>query len=669
MNTQSFVAISGLNFPFRSRQYFMSMVKDYVEAKNAMAVIVAGHVLAGRELLDDLKLRLKSEKDKTKHQKINVEFIHEMAEALNEFLPHINKANYHIVVAKKIYDFPIGVTILERLAKMRNDIRLFDDPETKIPIQLDAFGDMRVIVPRKTPWFYENITGLMQRLVNSFAFKTNSPKPRLILVGCTGTGGVLPYYKGVYCVAVPALHKIDEQLSTENMVGCVCVKISGENENFKFETETLDFRTAMFNEKVLALPDGLSRCHTQVIEALLPSSASLKTVEFRLNKTVRKPWANDKVQKVLDELKDKKLVIFNEKGNRYAIRESLHNETHLTLNEFFKNSKKIRLVVKSCWHVGSLKTLYFTVMEREPLLAIDADATIINGDIQQGISHNYEYNGELNPLMNGIDKHELGAARMQACINMNTFAKRYEQFKGTKLPLMELVDKCLILFGYNIGNHDEPRFSHGKNAIALQLFDTEFRKEIVSELIGFLETHGHKNIPFNEIQTMVNEKIMRIGESRTMVINGVTIGLQHPRQGGSQNMGAHIQRTTYFFDKALADWPNKEFQNIPLILVANFHSAAAIHTSQFGRTVFGVMTGAMLKDTEFEKNINKVVDHGMAKVTLVLNKDNQILSSNIIFDDEIVEADERIVFADNLSSDDVIKQTAKLNKIWKLPYR
>ena len=665
----SFVAISGINFPVKSRKYLANLVKDIVNKHDAKFIVIAGHTIDGKELEQQLKVRL-GEVPKNQREETETKFYQEMIESLDAFLPKIKDVNYHIVVAEKIYDRPIGYRILDELRKRRDDIRLSDNPETKIPVQLAGFGDMRVIVPRKQPWFYENVTGLLQRLVNGFAMRTGSGKPPLILVGCTGTGSFLPSYKSVPCIAIPALHKLDDQLSTENMVGCVVVKIAKDEDKFRISSTTYDFRTAIAAEYNLALPDGLSRRHKQVLDALKSSSASLKTIQFRLNSNARTPWDLDAVQRIVEDLQKKNVVVYYDKAHRYAIRESLHNEANLTLEQFTKDSKTLTSVVKSCWHVGALKTLYFTVLKKEPELAEDADVIVLNGDVQQGISHNYEYNGEMLATMNGPDKHQSVAATMQALILMNVFQRRWAKLASSVKDTKALLKKCLVTFVYNVGNHDESRFSHSKDAIALYIFDMKLRSEMVMLLAAFLQSENRVgDIRFDELVNLINEKVIRVGESRTVKLMDTVVGLKHPRQGNTQNKGARIQQTASFFEKALAYYPDKDLRELCLVLVANFHEASSIHTSHFGKTILGVMTAAMLSDAEFENNINKAVEHGMVKVSVQLNKQGQLLSDTIEFFDDIVPEDAKFVFADSMTTAMVLERCKKVDELTRLPWR
>jgi len=707
-NAVSFVAISGVNFPVRSRKYLMNLVKEIAESHNAKFIVVAGHLLAGKDLMAQLKenqqRRIKEmreeykgmDKDKRPKGGIDVkkekqfvedDIVLEMSGALDDFLPKVKNANYHIVAAEKIYDRPLGCRILDELRKRRDDVRIaskmdkpiggmWHDPETKIPVQIAGFGEMRVLVPRKQPWFYDNITGLTQRLINSFCAHTFSPPPPLILVGCTGTGAFLPKYRGVPAIAVPALHKLDEQQSTENMVGCTVVTIFKNGTSFRIVWKVYDFRTAVFNERDFGLPDNLSKCEERVMEVLKPGSASLSTVHFRINEEPRrKPWSANKVQKCVDGLVKRGVVVFNKKANRYAIAEDLIKKASISLKDFLKDSKTVKFVQKSCLHAGSLKTLYYTTLRDLPILAKDADAIISNGDEIQGVSHNYEYNGEMLPHMNGADKHQMLAAHMKVKSLMDIFEERWERFNRSEADAAKLVDKCLIEFDRNEGNHDENRFSgNAKHGISMPLFDEVLLRELTNRLITFLEERKRfGDLGLKRLSEIINRKIVRVAEQRVAWINGIPIGLQHPRQGKTKAKGMRIQETAGFFAQSFKDAPDERLRRIALVGVANFHEAAAIFSSFFGRTIFGVMTGAQLYTTVFEGNINKVVEYGMAKVGLELNSEDKILSAEVEYSiqspDDIDRRDQKIVFADRLDSETVLRHTLELSKLFNIPWR
>lgn len=684
----SFMCISGLNFPERNRKYLMNLAKEAAERHKVKFVVIAGHVFSGKTLEMELKSRSKTAvqivqrenkqlpaEDRMKIDDVKTaetkSFIEEMVGSFNEFLPEIKGVNYHIVVAEKIYDRPIGREILEKLSAMREDVRVFDDPETKVPVNMPGFGDMRVIVPRKQPWFYDNVTGLMQRLINSFSTRTFSPAPSLIMVGCTGTGAYIPEYRSnVPCIAIPTLHKLDEQISTENMVGCVVVTITlREDHKFDIVPTWYDFRTAVFSERSYGLPEGLSYRHRAIFETLQPSSASLKTVHFRLKQEVKKLWSIEKTEEYLNQLRSNRLVTFNKEQNRYAISESLVRQANLSLDEFLKDSKTITTVDKSCWHVGSLKTLYFTILRDEPKVAEDADAIISNGDVTQGISHNYEYNGELLPNMNGPDKHEILAGLIQAKILADIFSRRWRKNEGEKLTTDERIDRSLITFIYKYGNHDEPRFSHSKNSIPLCVFDMVLRQRLTGHIAEILAKHEIKGVMPGAIEAAVDKKIVRVGESRVAKVNGVPVGVKHPYQSRTQSKGLRIQQTGSFFVESPSKWPDKSFRNISVIKVANFHEAATIFMSSFGRTIFGVMTGAQVLDTLFESNQNKVVNTGIARSTVTLNKDGLVLAASVQYFSDIADEDKKIVFADKLTLQDISELSMKLADKFNMPWR
>lgn len=675
------VVASGINFPHLSRKYLMNLLADVVHKHDADFVVVAGNMMAGRHLETELSYLITQEKDAkrgkknkfTEEDKISViqEFIQEKAEALNEFLPHLGTkdktVNYHIVLAEKIYDRPIGAEIIQKLQTMRDDIRLFNDPEAKIPINVPGLESMRVLVPRRQPWFYKIITGLMQRLIDAFISRTFSPKPSFIVVGCTGTGVTIPYYKGVPSLSVPALHKIDEQFSTENMVGCLALKVSAKNGKIHLIVRTYDWRTAIFYERKYAIAQQTSKKDRIILNALKPSTASLKTLVFRINQRNKTQLDPEKVKRLLDNLEKRKLVVFDKRGNRYGINERLIEQTKITLNDLIKKDNKlVKHLVGSCFHIGALKTLYFTLLEDLPKLAMDVDAFVLNGDILQGIAHNYEYNGELLPIAYGYDKQNILAAHLFHVVFWKVFKKRFRALEKEELAKkrpIEILKSCLLALVLNLGNHDlwEVR---SKNAIALSQFEERFKNLLLKDILAFCSQHNLQ-VKISEIGKLINEKFIRVGENGIAEVGGVRFGLKHAHKARTLSKSQRAQESTAWFEEQKL----KNVYNLPLIYVANFHEAAAVHIAFWGRTIFSVMTGAFLKDTQFEKNKDKVVDHGVAKVTVNLNKNRRIIFTEVEFDSYINPKDQEIVFANKLTTTSVLQLCLKLSKLIDLPWR
>ena len=679
----SFVAVSGINFPYRSRRYLINLVQDIAKEDKVNNFIFAGNTLDGRSLEKDLKNRIKEKKESIKKynetaprgkkiklddkekEEIRSDFIMDMALSFNDFLTQVG-INYHIVM-DEVYDRPIGMEVLRKLQDMnRDDIRLINDSEAKIPINIQGVEEMRVIVPRKKPWFYKVITGLMQRLIDSFVQRTFSPPPSLILVGCCGIGAQLPSYKGVYSFAIPTLHKINEQQSTESTVGCLSMKISKNHEG-KLSVDHkryYDFRSVIFNEREIATVNNVSNKEKRVIDALKSSSASLKTLMFRVNSNEQDFINEDDIKKMLGELEDKSIIVWDKESNRYSINESLVQKANVSLDEFLKDSKVIEHTVLSCFHVGALKSLYFTALKYLPINAVNSDALILNGDTILGLAHNTEYTGECLPIAVGYDKQEIIAAHIIHKILREIFEKRFERIRDkNNLAIPVILDKCLINLVINTGNHDLWE-NYAKSALPLSLLHSQLKSLLMKSIIDICEKNGLKLNLFM-VDGIIEEKIIGVGENNVVEINGVPIGLKHPHKARTLAKSHRIQEVAAFFSE-------QKFKNYPelsLVYVANFHEAAAVSVSIFGRTILGVMTGAYLKDTIFENHKDKVVDYGSAKVRVCFNPKKQIIYSEVDFDQRIHSFDKKIVLADKLTSKDVLKLCLRLCKIVNLPWR
>lgn len=713
------VGISGINFPVESRKYLMKLVGDVIRAHSAKFVVVAGNTINGKaleaefkaqfrfelkEAMDQYRLDKKGDPELSPFDKeafktqFERDFVRSIAQELNQFFPVLEGVNYHFVISEKVYDRPIGTRILEELRRSRDDFRLLGekrngsyDTEVKVPVNMRGFNKgIRVIVPRKAPWFYRIITSFMQTLIGRFIPRTFSGKPDLILVGCTGTAAFLPFYEGVPSISIPALHKIDEHMSTENMVGCSVIQLIAEEERTRIINRTYDFRTLISHEKDLAIPADSPRMEKRILHALLLSSASLKTLLFRIN-TLRKSKngrnhngnGNYSVKNhkpnilKAEDLKDalaslikKDLVTFSRKSNRYEIDEKHLNDLVVSLGDMLKDSTSFKEGVFSCYHGGSLKTLYHTVNHFLPPVLVDKDVVVENGDEIQGIAHNYEYNGELLPIAHGYDKQEILTGSLRAKNLLDVFKLRLKLYQDKKLSTRELLDKCLITYVFNLGNH--PSWKHyQKDALILNTFEIVLRNKLIEGIISILKGID-VSADYAIVKNTVDTKVIRLGESMMVNVHGVTLGIKHPWKGRTQSKSHRIQDVVDFFWRTFDKFAKKTAKNskgFALVNVANFHEAASVHVVKFGKTILGVMTGAYLKDTSFENHNDKVVDFGPALVHVCLNKEGLLLYSEVEFDDRIHPDDERIILADRLLHSDVLRLSSELTKIVDIPWR
>lgn len=729
----TFLGISGINFPTKKRQYLMDLLKEAAEKHNPKFIISAGNTVDGRSLEKELKGYLRFELGEQKENKrqttaeakslvkkkktlqkqnkkeaeklageidqlleetkrpdqetlkreLTDEFIDNTAYELSYFLPRIKGADYIIAVSEKVYDRPLGVRILERLTEMRNDIRLIGqqqdgsyDAEPKIPTFMKGFEEIRVIVPRHAPWFYRIITSFMQRLINAFIPRTFSPPPQLMLVGCTGTASYLPFYEGVPCISVPTLHKIEEQTSTENMVGCSVIRVTTNENGPTIVNGVYDFRPAIFNEKQFAIPKNTTRMEKSILDALMASSANLRVILFRIQNSKKRKNGNgvdeEKAKKALQKLLEAQLISYSDSSHRYAINEELIKSAKISLNSLFEGSKKVRHTLCSCFHCGCLKSLYYTALHYLPHQAVQSEVFIENGDGIQGIAHNYEYNGELLPITYGFDKQEILLAGIRARNILDIFRLKYAALKNKKIPTVDLLDACLIKYVYNLGNH--PSWKHyNKDALILYLFETKLREYLLDGLLTLGKELKINGLDYNMVKAALGEKIVRVGESKIVNLNGVVVGIKHPSKARTQSKSHRIQDVVDFtwrnfrqFAKKIA----KHSKGFALANIANFHECAAVHVVKFGRTILGIMTGAYLHDTSFESDKDKVVDWGSANVMAIISQDDRLLYSEVEFNNRIHPEDEKIVLVDRINTSDVNKLCAMLtNEVVDLQWR
>lgn len=620
------------------------------------------------------------------------EFIEQHAQELSSLFPLIPGVNYHIAIAQDVYDLQVGVDILERVRDLRDDIRLIGakqdgtyDPEPKVPSQLKGFEEIRLILPRRSPWFYRIISSFMQRLINSFIPRTFSPQPDLILIGCSGTSIYLPNYEGVPSISIPHLDKLDEQLSTENMIGVSVVKMIVEKERKRIIWKTYDFRPAIFNEREFSIPSDTSPLERAVLHALIQSPASSKTVQFRiLGQDGRGSDLDgvtpEMIKQALQNVIQRKIVVFNRKSNQYAISEKHLRGAQISLEQLFKNSKSFSQTITSCFHCGCLKTLYHTCFNYLPENALNSDVLVENGDGIQGIAHAYEYSGELLPTMMAYDKQELYLASIRRKNILDIFklrlAKCADEFQKTKSPPLEIAERCLIEYIFQTGNHPGWKYFQ-KHSLILAQFESELKAQLIDGVLTIC-AENKIDITYQQVKELVGRRVRRVGESFMIYSNGFSLGVKHPYKSRTESKSHRIQdvisftwREFFGFIRKTLKKSSKESGTRGFVVadIANFHEAAAVHVAKYGRTALGVMTGAQLKDTRFESHLDKVVDHGTANVTVVKNEDDRLLYSEVEFDDRIHPDDEKICFADTVQTEDVLDLCQMLDREAKMPWR
>ncbi len=308
-----------------------------------------------------------------------------------------------------------------------------------------------------------------------------------------------------------------------------------------------------------------------------------------------------------------------------------------------------------------------------PVRAVDCDAIVDNGDEIQGLAFTYEYDGELLPIANGFDKQEILHAALTSRNILDIFRMRLERIIDQKLSAEELIRRCLPTYFYEKGNHPEFEF-HNKLSLPLYLFETKVKEWVIRGILTILAERGI-TASFFEVEKLVLERIVRVGENNMVSLNGIWFGVKHPSKARTLSKSHRIQDVTDYLYRTFTDRTYLQFlKNLPvrfaIVLVANFHEAAAVHVTKFGKTFFGVMTGAQVKDTNFEKRQDKVVEHGFALVTVALNKEDQLIYSEVEYDDFIHPEDAKFVFADKIDTSAVNRLCAWITtELIDLPWR
>lgn len=697
----SFVAFSGVDWPVSSRPYLMHLLKEITEREKAKFVSGIGGIIAGQSVEKELRGRVVFERkqfvaDGGKSQEFDAdevrrEFVRQAAQEFSSFLPRLEGVSYHFVVAERVFDGRIGVEILKAVKGIRSDIRLLGerefgeefDPEPKIPIRTAGFEEARAIVPRKKPWSYRILTSFMQTLIDRFVRRTSSPPPNLILVGCTGTQAFLPFFKGVPGISLPALRKLEEVTSTENMVGVVVIKLVACDDRIKLVQRTYNLKPIIAREReFVASSEGSNRLERLVLHALTNSPASLNTIHFRVNEILkktrngrRKPFSQDEVHQALTALQGHGVVVYRENSNWYSIDDRKRSDIQVSLETIMKGTRVVKHLILSCVHTGALKSLYRTFRTYVPKRAAGCDAIFEVGDPTQDSAHNMEYAGEILLSMLSPDKQEIMAGALRAEIRLTVFRDRLAGFSNTKLSFQELLTRCLIPYVFTPGNHPSWK-KHRKGMLVLKDFETELKQRLVDGIITIL-TEAGREPNYSVVKRVVDETTIRVGESGIVTIGGVTVGVKHPSKARTESKSHRIQDVVEFFWRTFRDFSKRVAKQVngdfALVYLANFHEKAAVFVSLFGKVILGVMNGAYLKDTEFETSKDKVVDYGFTIVTSCINPAGELVYADVEFDNFMTPEDAKFVFANypgnRIPTSAVLALEQELNQVVDIPWR
>lgn len=631
-----FASISLVSFPFRSRKYLMDILKQLVIKEKASFIIVAGGMIAGKFLQEELKRLIKEKGLKKADQKagFTAEFIDEKIKALDKFIPRIRDINYHITLDKK-YDYSIGAQILEGLQKIRDDIRLIVGAEPKIPIEgLDGINYVRVLTPQRQLWYYKNITGAPQRIINSFLGRTFSPKPPLIIVGCTGVDSFLPFYAEIPCISLPALHKLDEQTSAENTVGITFIKMNMVDEKLRIRKKTYDLKEIIVHEREMLInSQNLSDNEKLILKNFIDMGSMSQG-------TLASKWTlgEEEFNKAFAGLNRRQFFIFDSNSNRYSLNEGKLNKVKISMDDLQSDSIIREYLVFSCPHFGALKTLYFTFLNILPkFLESDKDIAIICcGDVIQGLEHGLEYSGEVLPIAIGYDKQEILAAHVVATMLAKVFEKRLVKIDKT-LPIEQIIENCLPPFIFIPGNHDL-WVVKGKQSLPLCSFEERLKNLLMENILKILSTIDFKILSiadFKDINQFVNKKVIRVGENGVLNFKSVNIGLAHPHKARTLNMGQRLQEIINYHKAKGAD--------VSIECIGNFHEAAYLTFSKFEETIVGVMAGALVAQTDFEDKKQKKVDIGFVLERICLSQNKNLIFSEVEFISDIDPKDKDVL--------------------------
>ncbi len=671
--------VSGLNFgDDSSREFLVNLAADLGKMHKVAFGIIGGNALNGKALKEQLREYLEyrtphdtesahdEASEEEEAERTRRDFIEDRANAFANFLPSLtepsrNDVKWHIVPALT-HDRELGQAILEEVRNIRaNDTRLHEGPTPRIPTLNPRFGDFRVIVPGVALWFYETISGALQRLANAFARRTFSEEPGAMLIGCTGTGCSIPrYLTDVPTVATPTLHRIVESKSTENMVGCVIVTVREyAHGKFTISALTYDFSSILTQERQFAIPENLTGLPLRALKLFARSGMGPNVLLSKINSTRKHEMKLEKLQKALDLLMRRGLIVHHKKANFYGVSKTLLQSMRIPVETYLAGARPIKTVLQGCTHVGALKGLYHTNQTVLPQLLAAHPTLIVAGDESQGISHGFHNNGELLPGQNGYDKHQKTAAKLRAGQLISALRIRWDFADIAKLPPVDRLRMSLPRIIYRHGNHDEARFGQNQFSIPLGHFDEVLRMELLRRIANFL-TEKAASVSAQELLALIDSKIERVGERDVVEIDGIAVGVRHPYKGRTKNRSSRVQEAIIALLAQSKHWEEAKKRKLRFVVVANFHEACVIFMRLFGHTVVGICLPSNMSGTKFEVDIDKVVEFGISDSTLVVNGRDEILSYEVQFHTDLHPKDKSFVFKNHITTADALRRSLEV---------
>lgn len=562
------------------------------------------------EKMEPLKEKLSSLKPR-KLAAISAEIVEQLAQELNEDLPRFqNKDGRRVkvyIVTSPAYDGSVGHQVALRLVELRKkerDVLYFG--QTRAFAHLKKCGKGVVLLtPEKAVWRSAVYSSYPDRLVADDLKRGSKNPPDMYVVGCFGSS--LNRGKGskkFQRISLPALHKLEDTTTGENMIG-IRIVWYGKERN---EVRTYDFKHLTTNERsMITLPTNCSKVQALIIEDLkVHGSRHIGQWEDELG--IPRDILEKELKELLGRKNSKSSLMYNEQSTQYSFDpEWMQKMLRFTWPEDGPGWALDTVVGFSCAHAGSVHTAECFIVTDLPdiLVEVDADVLFDAGDTIEGLKHDLDRRKEVLPGFN-YTKMEKLAAHMFSTTMLRALEKRLEKAlkdkdakKLSAAEVEELVYKHLVAFIYICGNHDDWELDIGLDSLAL--FDVLMRKLVAEGVDAILRKKGLPVMSMHSLHTLVDKKILAFTEDDEYAFpSGMKIGGIH----------YHAGRTA-----ANSAWPERalaQFEGVHQKIVGNFHVEEQVeqYDPDLGLRASDMLPTLKCK-SDFESKKGKIVDFGV----------------------------------------------------------
>ncbi len=550
---------------------------------------------------------------------------------------------------------PVGVYVAERLEHLREDIVFWERDENARFQLKNVSGNFVVLNPRKGVWRSKFYSRGMQRLIEDEKRSTTEASPSMYVAGTSGSAVVKPVggENSEQEITVPVLHSLSDVQTAENQIGVVTADFVEDATNANIRT--LDFKEAIQRERAFISPpaeleaveqeDGGSKKSERdkrerqraIFEEIRKDPCTIGQLEDRL------PWRRQTLMRDIDDYNEQgfepAIVCNQDSGYRYDID---HNWLQFKLRYRIPSLKKLNkdtILAFGCLHAGYRRIQDEWFVSRLPELIVNEgiDVLVGCGDYIAGRKHNLLERGEIHGSMPDYTHQERLAAKLTGKVIVQSFKAKFDNLlkrrKKKNLSdkeLAKLVNQALIHFFFWRGNHDEWQQDDAHEPLS------EFRNVLERYVTEGIHEHLEKRgfVLGREVSRIASEHL--VYSSEHTLPSGVTMSIRHPHQGKTKAISQRAQETL-------------EVTEGQFVAMANFHTSVAVHESlpETGQRL-ALQVPTITSGTDFEYNMNKIVDTGVGIARLYSHPENHRIHATDVMWDSPREDELSILYNEDL---------------------